>query len=318
MLLPLLWSVVFVTGAALMLDAGQTGGHGGFASFVAQLYNVAAALAVFWIAIKLALGVFRHATGAITGIATTPGTAGGGATAGRSGGCAAAGAGAERDAGGRWRASRSARCAARAARRGGALSYPARHPVRTAQAASYPVRRPVQATREAAGQLAAALAAPSRRSRARGQSAPALAARATATAARLVSAPARRRRGASPRARGQRRGPPDAGVRPRRPGPAARHGATPRASATARPLVAGAPRPARAARAPQRRAARPTRSAPAASASAQLRDPAASQRRRRVGGRAPSRPPPVRPRGRAQRAGATTATGRGQGERRAG
>ena len=84
--LPLLWSVVFVTGAALMLDAGQTGGHGGFASFVAQLYNVAAALAVFWIAIKLALGVFRHATAAITGITTTPGPAGGGATAGRSGG----------------------------------------------------------------------------------------------------------------------------------------------------------------------------------------------------------------------------------------
>src|SRR3954452_4637342 len=80
--LPLLWTVVFVTGAALMLDTSSNGGHG-FAGFVAQLFNVAAALAVFWIAIKLGLGVFRHATSAIAGVTATP--AAGARGAGRSG-----------------------------------------------------------------------------------------------------------------------------------------------------------------------------------------------------------------------------------------
>lgn len=147
--LPLLWSTVFAVGAALMLDAGDTGGKGGLASFVAQLYNVAAALAVFWIAIKLALGVFRHASGAITGIASTP-VAGGGA----------------RGATPRQSATRVAALAQQAtpaglarfsqALRSGA-SFPIRHPVRAARAGSYSARHPVQATREAASGLASAL-----------------------------------------------------------------------------------------------------------------------------------------------------------------
>ena len=83
-ILPVLWSIVFATGAALMLDAGSSSGHGGLGTFVTQLYNVAAALTVFAIAIKLASAVFRHATNAITTVAATPITAGrgaGGATA---------------------------------------------------------------------------------------------------------------------------------------------------------------------------------------------------------------------------------------------
>jgi hypothetical protein len=153
LVLPLLWSTVFVTGAALMLDAGATGGHGGFASFVAQLYNVAAALAVFWIAIKLALGVFRHASGAITGITSTPAAADGGGGRGRGGGPARLQALAQNATpAGLARFSRSLRGQLAAG-----ASYPRRHPVRVAQAASYPLRRPVQATREAASGLADAI-----------------------------------------------------------------------------------------------------------------------------------------------------------------
>ena len=207
--LPLLWSVVFATGAALMLDAGQTGGHGGFASFVAQLYNVAAALAVFWIAIKLALGVFRHASAAITGITTTPGRGRRRRTAGRAGGSLRLQALAQNATpAGLARFSQTLRGGVAGATRGlasgaaGALGYPARHPVRTAQAASYPVRRPVQATREAAGQLAAAMGgAPAGLARA-GQSARTVGESATQTAAGWYRAGARRR--ALLRARRQR------------------------------------------------------------------------------------------------------------------
>ncbi|MDA0167164.1 hypothetical protein OM076_43290 [Solirubrobacter ginsenosidimutans] len=71
LLLPLLWTAVFVTGAALMLDAQPAGGSG-FVGFVAQLYNVVAALAVFALAIMLAKGVFRQALGAINSVALTP------------------------------------------------------------------------------------------------------------------------------------------------------------------------------------------------------------------------------------------------------
>jgi hypothetical protein len=153
LVLPLLWSTVFVTGAALMLDAGATGGRGGFASFVAQLYNVAAALAVFWIAIKLALGVFRHASGAITGITSTPAAAG--PAGGRGGGTGRLQALAQNATpAGLARFSRSLRGQLAAG-----ASYPRRHPVRVAQAASYPLRRPVQATREAASGLADAITA---------------------------------------------------------------------------------------------------------------------------------------------------------------
>jgi hypothetical protein len=153
LVLPLLWSTVFVTGAALMLDAGTTGGRGGFASFVAQLYNVAAALAVFWIAIKLALGVFRHASGAITGITST--AVGAGGAGGRGGGPARLQALAQNATpAGLARFSRGLRGQLAAG-----ASHPRRHPVRVAQAASYPLRRPVQATREAASGLADAITA---------------------------------------------------------------------------------------------------------------------------------------------------------------
>lgn len=149
--LPLLWSTVFAVGAALMLDAGDTSGKGGLASFVAQLYNVAAALAVFWIAIKLALGVFRHASGAITGIASTPVSGGGtrGGAARRSPMRAAALAQQATPAG-LARFSQSLRTGA---------SFPIRHPVRTAQAGSSSVRHPIQATQQAASGLATALSA---------------------------------------------------------------------------------------------------------------------------------------------------------------
>ena len=113
-MLPLLWSIVFAVGAALMLDAGATGGRGGFASFVAQLYNVAAALAVFWIAIKLALGVFHKASGAITGITATSG----------------GGAGRRRPGGARARANGRAGAERHARRAGALLAQPARRPRR--------------------------------------------------------------------------------------------------------------------------------------------------------------------------------------------
>jgi hypothetical protein len=166
LLLPLLWSAVFVTGAALMLDAGDTGGHGGFASFVAQLYNVAAALAVFAIAIKLAQLTFKSAGGAIGGLVATPTTSGGGAAAPRG----SAGAGRlqalaqNATPAGLARFSSSLRGGLR-----GAASYPGRHPVRSAQAVSYPLRRPVQATREAAAGLSTALAATGARGASAGQ-----------------------------------------------------------------------------------------------------------------------------------------------------
>ena len=76
--LPVLWAVVFVTGSALMLDAQPAAGGGGFGGFVAQLFNVAAAAGTFFVAIKLALAVFRNATGAITGITSAGPTGGGG------------------------------------------------------------------------------------------------------------------------------------------------------------------------------------------------------------------------------------------------
>src|SRR3954451_5753678 len=72
--LPLLWTVVFVTGAALMLDAQPAAG-GGFGGFVAQLYNVVAALAVFALSITLAKGVFRQAGAAISALVLHPAAA---------------------------------------------------------------------------------------------------------------------------------------------------------------------------------------------------------------------------------------------------
>jgi hypothetical protein len=143
--LPLLWSTVFAVGAALMLDAGDTAGKGDLAAFVAQLYNVAAALAVFWIAIKLALGVFRHASGAITGITTTPASAGVGGA--RSSGRVAALAQHATPAG-LARFSQGLRGSAATG-----VAYPIRHPARTAQAGGSALRHPVAATRDAAAGL---------------------------------------------------------------------------------------------------------------------------------------------------------------------
>jgi hypothetical protein len=163
-MLPLLWSAVFATGAALMLDAGDTGGKGGLASFVAQLYNVAAALAVFWIAIKLALGVFKHASGAITGIATTPAAAGAGGGGGRGGAARLQALAQNATPAGLARFSRNLRGGLQAAAR-----FPVHHPIRTAQAGSYPLRRPVQATREAASGLADAMTATGGRAQEVGQ-----------------------------------------------------------------------------------------------------------------------------------------------------
>jgi hypothetical protein len=156
--LPLLWAVVFCTGAALMLDAGSVSGRGGFVAFVAQLYNVAAALAVFWVAIKLAQGVFRHAGGAIASLASARGATatGRGASGGGMGGAGHARALAENATpAGLARFSQNLRGGLRAGAAGGmrAGSYPLRHPVGAAQTASYPIRRPVQATREAAAAL---------------------------------------------------------------------------------------------------------------------------------------------------------------------
>ena len=156
--LPLLWTVVFCTGAALMLDAGSVSGRGGFVAFVAQLYNVAAALAVFWVAIKLAQGVFRHAGGAIASLASARSAAatGRGAGGGGMGGAGHARAlAANATPAGLARFSQNLRGGLRAGAAGGmrAGSYPLRHPVGAAQAASFPIRRPVQATREAAAAL---------------------------------------------------------------------------------------------------------------------------------------------------------------------
>jgi hypothetical protein len=147
--LPLLWSTVFAVGAALMLDAGDAEGKGGLGAFVAQLYNVAAALAVFWIAIKLALGVFRHASGAITGITATPASAGAGRAA-SSGRVQAL----TRNAtpAGLAKFSQGLRGAV-----GTASTFPVRHPVRTAHAGGAVLRHPVQSTHEAAGRLSSAM-----------------------------------------------------------------------------------------------------------------------------------------------------------------
>ena len=113
-LLPVLWAVVFVTGAALMLDTSTVGGPG-FAGFVAQLYNVAAALAVFAVAIKLARALLGQAGGAIHRLAHAPPRRAGGRCAARAAPRPSAGRSTRRRPG--WRASRKP-CAPARARRG--------------------------------------------------------------------------------------------------------------------------------------------------------------------------------------------------------
>jgi hypothetical protein len=151
LLLPLLWTIVFVCGAAIMLDAPAAANSGGLGEFVAQLYNVAAALATFGIAIKLAQGVMRRAHSGIGALGATNLT--GGTGRGPAAPTPAVGAKTQQSLAA---FSQTIRGHATAAGRVGA--FPARHPIRAAQAVSYPVRRPVQATREAAGGLRDALA----------------------------------------------------------------------------------------------------------------------------------------------------------------
>jgi len=152
-LLPVLWALVFVTGAALMLDS-QTAAGPGFGGFVAQLYNVAAALAVFVVAIKLARALLGQAGGAIGRLAHAP-------PAAAAGGARAA-AGAQRWAqhatpAGLARFSRAVRAGAQTAARGAA--FPVRHPLTSAGAAGGAAARSVQATRAGADALRASMAA---------------------------------------------------------------------------------------------------------------------------------------------------------------
>jgi hypothetical protein len=146
--LPVLWCVVFVCGAALMLDADTGEGGGGFGGFVAQLYNIGAALVTFGVAIKLARATLGHAGTAITGLAAAS------RISGRAGGRPpiAAGAAPVSAPQSLARFSQSLRGGVRGAAVGAARvgAFPLRHPV---SAASY-VRRPVQASRAAAEHVA--------------------------------------------------------------------------------------------------------------------------------------------------------------------
>src|SRR5215210_211268 len=150
LLLPLLWTI--------MLDAGTATGKGGLAEFVAQLYNVAAAMATFGIAIKLAQGVMRRAhsgIGALSGAAPAPGAG----HVPRSGGAAAGPLTPKTQQSlATFSQGIRGRIGAVAASTSRGAMFPVRHPIGAAQAVSYPARRPVQATREAAGGLRDALA----------------------------------------------------------------------------------------------------------------------------------------------------------------
>lgn len=143
--LPVVWCVVFVCGAALMLDAGTSTSGGGFGDFVAQLYNIGAALVTFGIAIKLARAILGHAGTAMTGLAVGARFSGGG---GRGLTPAMAGAGARGTPQSLARFSQRLRGSARGSAVGMARvgAFPVRHPV---QAAAH-ARHPVQATQAAA------------------------------------------------------------------------------------------------------------------------------------------------------------------------
>ena len=151
LLLPLLWTIVFVCGAAIMLDAPAAANNGGLGEFVAQLYNVAAALATFGIAIKLAQSVMRRAHSGI-GAVGAPSLSGG---IGRGPGVPSPAPGGKTH---QSLAAFSQSIRGRATAAGRVGAFPAQHPIRAAQAVTYPLRRPVQATREAAGGLRDALA----------------------------------------------------------------------------------------------------------------------------------------------------------------
>lgn len=157
LLLPLLWTIVFVCGAAIMLDAGTATGKGGLAEFVAQLYNVAAAMATFGIAIKLAQGVMRRAHSGIGALGAAGPLPGGGRGPGGGTPTPALTAKTQQSLATFSQGIRG-RIGSAAAAGGRAVTFPARHPTRAAQAISYPARRPVQATREAADGLRDAFA----------------------------------------------------------------------------------------------------------------------------------------------------------------
>lgn len=144
--LPVLWCVVFVCGAALMLDSGA-GDSDGFGGFVAQLYNVGAALVTFAIAIKLARATLGHAGTAITGLAAASRVSARGMRDGQSTtqrGCHAYGPSTPQSL---VRFSQSLRGGVRGGAAGAARAgaFPVRHPL---QAAAY-ARHPGQAARAA-------------------------------------------------------------------------------------------------------------------------------------------------------------------------
>lgn len=138
--LPVLWCIVFVTGAALMVDIGSEDGRG-FGGFVGQLYNVGAALVTFGLAIKLARATLGQAGSAITGLVATARLAG---TGGHGRGTSPAMA----TAGGRATPQSLARFSQqlRGGMRGSAIgvarvgAFPVRHPIQAAAHASHPVR----------------------------------------------------------------------------------------------------------------------------------------------------------------------------------
>lgn len=154
-LLPVLWCVVFVTGAALMVDAGSTG-QSGFGDFVGQLYNVGAAIVTFGLAIKLARATLGHAGTAIAGLAATARIGGLGALRAAGGGASgAARVGAHATPQSLARFSQNLRGGMRGAAVGAVRvgAFPLRHP---GAAAAY-ARSPVRATQDAAKHFGASV-----------------------------------------------------------------------------------------------------------------------------------------------------------------
>lgn len=169
--LPVLWCVVFVCGAALMLDAGTTSPGGGFGSFVAQLYNIGAALVTFGIAIRLAKATLGRAGSAITGLAAVSRMSGGQSRGARPP-MAAAGIGTAPQSltrfsqglrgGMRGAAVGAARVGAFPIRHPGMAASQARHPVQAGRAAAEHVRSSAQQGAEASRSRQAEPEAPRR------------------------------------------------------------------------------------------------------------------------------------------------------------
>lgn len=158
--LPVLWCVVFVTAAALMVDAGSGGGHG-FGDFVGQLYNVGAAIVTFGIAIKLARATLGHAGTAITGLAATARLSGA-ALGGRSGSTLGMAAPSARTPKSLVRFSQQLRGGMRGAAVGVARAgtFPVRHPIQTAAFVRHPVQKAAAGSPYASSAKSGAAAAP--------------------------------------------------------------------------------------------------------------------------------------------------------------